>query len=128
PPIVNPPDELPDEAASEDPVAFMEILDEGDWPPDDTESDETSPDEEDDEGYYYEDDDYYGDENHTQTHKNEVSMMLEKAPNTLAHQDYLKHIEVVIGIQEHPTAGFTWMPCAASYAAMRYNLPYEISA
>lgn len=123
PPIVNPPDELPNEEESQDPVVFMEILDEGDLPPD-----ETLPDEEDDEGYYYEDDDYYGDENPAQTHKNEVSMMLEKAPNTLVHQDYLKHIEVVIGIQEHPSAGFTWMPCAASYAAMRYNLPYEISA
>ena len=41
---------------------------------------------------------------------------------------YLKHIEVVVGIQESINPIRDKMPCAASFAAMRYNLSYHESA
>lgn len=41
---------------------------------------------------------------------------------------FLKHIEVVVGIQENIDAIKEKMPCAASFASMRYNLPYHTSA
>lgn len=46
----------------------------------------------------------------------------------LAFDRYLKHVEVVVGIQENVDAIKDKMPCAASFAAMRYNLPYHVSA
>lgn len=46
----------------------------------------------------------------------------------MSFERYLKHVEVVVGIQENIDAVKEKMPCAASYAAMRYNLPYHVSS
>lgn len=46
----------------------------------------------------------------------------------MAFDRYLKHIEVVVGIQENISATKEKMSCAASFASMRYHLPYHVSA
>lgn len=68
------------------------------------------------------------DEESNDTYISGVQYLLDNAP-TDKTDSYLKHVEVVLGTQESVNASTLTMPCAASYACMRYSLPdYYTSA
>lgn len=61
------------------------------------------------------------DEDGTDTFNEPIQTLLNNSPITIEETHYLQHIEVVVGTQD--SGSNLSMPCAASYACMRYKLP-----